>query len=325
MDIITQAALGAALATAIAPSRQRRLAAGIGLVAGVLPDFDTLIQSGNDPLLVLDFHRHFTHALAFIPVGALLAALLLWPFLRRQLGLGRLYLYSFAGYALAGLLDACTSYGTQLWLPYSDERVAWNLIAVFDPLFTLLLLISLLITVRRPDSPAVHIGLFLAAMYLGFGYFQQQRVLEQMHEVAQARQHLPGRLIVKPTLGNLLLWRALYIYEGHIYADAVHAGPRLRHYPGHRAPLFAANYPEHAEDIARFRHFSDGWLVEMKRGEIGDARYAMLPTRIDPIWSIRWNQQQSPAKLELLTRHEMDTGQRQQWLSMLLGRDLPLP
>jgi inner membrane protein len=152
MDIITQAALGATLATAVAPSRQRRLAAGIGLVAGVLPDFDTLIQSGNDPLLVLDFHRHFTHALAFIPVGALLAALLLWPFLRRRLGFGRMYLYSFAGYGLAGLLDACTSYGTQLWLPFSDERVAWNLIAVFDPLFTLLLLISLLITVRRPDS-----------------------------------------------------------------------------------------------------------------------------------------------------------------------------
>ena len=34
---------------------------------------------GGDALLVLDYHRHFTHALAFVPFGALIAALLLWP------------------------------------------------------------------------------------------------------------------------------------------------------------------------------------------------------------------------------------------------------
>ncbi|HRE18301.1 MAG TPA: metal-dependent hydrolase, partial [Rhodocyclaceae bacterium] len=189
MDIITQAALGAALATAVAPAYQRRVAAGIGLFAGTLADFDALIQSGSDPLLVLDFHRHFTHALAFVPLGALLASLILWPFLRRRLGFVPLYGYSLAGYALSGLLDACTSYGTHLWLPLSQQRVAWNLIAVIDPLFTLLLLIPLLLTLRRPASPAVRIGLLLAAIYLGMGYLQQQRVSEQMQTIAMARGH----------------------------------------------------------------------------------------------------------------------------------------
>jgi len=320
MDIITQAALGAALATAVAPTHQRRLAAGIGLVAGILADFDALIQSGSDPLLVLDFHRHFTHALAFVPFGALLASLILWPFLRRRLGFAALYGYSFAGYALSGLLDACTSYGTHLWLPFSQERVAWNLIAVVDPLFTLLLLIPLLLTLRRPASLAVRIGLLLAAAYLGTGYLQQQRVSEQMQTIAMARGHIPERLTVKPTLANLLLWRSLYMHDGKVWADATHAGFVLRHYPGDSAALFTQAAPtERAADIERFRHFADNWLVETQPGFIGDARYAMLTTAIDPIWGIRWN---AEGRLEFITRHTMSPAMRKQWLAMLMGRDV---
>ena len=51
----------------------RRTPAIAGAAAGVLPDADALIQSGADALLVLDCHRHFTHALAFVPSGAMVA------------------------------------------------------------------------------------------------------------------------------------------------------------------------------------------------------------------------------------------------------------
>ena len=138
-----------------APSHQRRLAVLIGAAAALLPDADALIQSDTDPLLVLDYHRHFSHSLLFIPVGALIVTLLLWPWLRKQLSLGRVYAFSLAGIASSGLLDACTSYGTQLWLPFSNEKVAWNLISVFDPLFTLLLLVPLVLTLRQPTRNSV--------------------------------------------------------------------------------------------------------------------------------------------------------------------------
>ncbi|MCE9571175.1 MAG: metal-dependent hydrolase, partial [Rhodocyclales bacterium] len=143
MDILTHAVMGASLASAVASFRndgqqsaamgRRRMAAVAGAVAGVLPDADALIQSGGDALLVLDYHRHFTHALAFVPVGALIAALLLWPFLKRRMGFATLYACGFAAYLAHPLLDACTSYGTHLWLPFSQRREAWNLIAVVDP------------------------------------------------------------------------------------------------------------------------------------------------------------------------------------------------
>ena len=123
----------------LGPRQTRRLAAGIGAAAGLLPDTDALIQSGGDALLVLDYHRHFSHALAFVPFGALIAALLLWPLLRRRTSFAALYAYSSCGYLPHPLLDACTSYGTHLWLPFSQRKEAWNLIAVVDPAFTLLL------------------------------------------------------------------------------------------------------------------------------------------------------------------------------------------
>ncbi len=320
MDIVTHAVVGAALSAAVAPSRQRRLSAGIGAFAGILADADALIQSGSDPLLLLDYHRHFTHALAFIPLGALIAALLLWPFLRRKLDFRQLYIYSFTGYALSGLVDACTSYGTHLLLPFTDSKTAWNLISVFDPLFTLILLVSLAITVRRPEVAAVRLGLLLALSYLGLGYVQQQRVTERIVAVAVERGHRPGRLTVKPTLGNLLLWRSLYIDGGQIHADATRAGLTLRHYPGESAPLFSTISTfgaSRAADVERFRAFSDGWLVESRPGYIGDARYAMLPTTIAPIWGIRWSVDN---QLEFLTDHTMTPAMRGQWLDMMAGR-----
>lgn len=318
MDIVTQGVLGAALATALAPSRQRRLAAGIGLVAGLLPDLDTLIQSGDDPLLVLDFHRHFTHALAFVPFGALIAALLLWPVLRRRIAFLPLYGYSLAGHSLAGVLDACTSYGTYLWLPFSERREAWNLVAVVDPVFTLLLALPLYLTLRRPASGAVRLGLLLAVSYLGIGYLQQQRVAAMMQDIAASRGHRPERLIVKPTLANLVLWRALYVHEGRLQADAVHAGIALRHYPGESQPLLTGvTDAGRAADIERFRRFADGRLILTPDGMVGDGRYAMLPTRIAPIWGLQWD---AGGRVHFVTRRSMDATERRQWLDMLLGR-----
>jgi len=109
MDIITQGLMGATVAQAGAKPKEVRLATLVGFGAPLLADADVLIRSTEDPLLFLENHRHFTHALFFIPAGALLASLLLWPFLRKQLGFKRIYFYALLAYATAGFLDACTS------------------------------------------------------------------------------------------------------------------------------------------------------------------------------------------------------------------------
>lgn len=334
MDLLTQGILGATLAQAGARARDARVAAGVGFGAGLLADADALIQSAQDPLLTLEYHRHFTHALAFIPVGALVAAALLWPFLRRRLTFPRLYLYAFLGYALAGLLDACTSYGTHLLWPFSDERTAWSIVAIVDPAFTLLLLAPLAIGWRRRRPAAARVGLALAALYLGFGVVQHQRALEAARELAASRGHRPERLVVKPTLANLVLWRSVYVERGTAHADGVRVGlpGSVTVYPGETAALVDASRPLPAapegsralQDVRRFVRFADGYaaLHPSKPRVIGDVRYAMLPTSVTPLWGIELDAASPDAHARFVTERTLTPQTRRRFVDMLLGRDL---
>ena len=329
MDLITHGIAGAALAASLAPQQQRRIAALVGCVAGMLPDADALIRSADDVLLVLDYHRHFTHALLFIPLGALLATLLWWPILmlRERMAFPALYGYSLAGYAQGGLLDACTSYGTHLLLPFDDAQTAWNIIAVFDPLFSLLLLIPLLLTLHRPQRRLAPLGIALAVAYLGLGIIQHQRASAAAQEIATARGHAPVEIVVKPTMANQILWRTLYVHDGKLQADAFHLGHRVRHYPGEAMTLMnegtlreiAAGNARKADDLERFRRFSDGYLIADPNhpGFVGDGRYALLPTRIAPIWGLEWRSDDTPA---FVTRRDVTPETRRAFINMLLGR-----
>lgn len=72
MDPLTHALLGATAAHAVLVPRLGRKAWMVGALGGLLPDADILIRSAADPLLAIEYHRHFTHAFAFIPFGGLL-------------------------------------------------------------------------------------------------------------------------------------------------------------------------------------------------------------------------------------------------------------
>lgn len=179
MDILTHGLLGASLAQTLARKDHLRLASLAGFVGGILADVDILVRSSNDPLLNLEAHRSLTHWLLFIPAGGLIAALLLWPVLRRKCGFRELLLFTTAGYATHALLDACTSYGTHLFGPFSGDSVAWNLISVVDPIATLILLIGFVFAFTRKRRLAAGMGIALLLGYLAFGGFQQDRVRTQ--------------------------------------------------------------------------------------------------------------------------------------------------
>ena len=86
----------------------------------------------------------------------------------------------------------------------------------------------------------------------------------------------------------------------------------------------AAGDARRLADIERFRAFSDGFAVEDRRqpGFVGDARYAMLPTRIAPIWGLQWG---GPgAATEFVSRHEFTPAMRGEFFAMLFGRELPV-
>jgi inner membrane protein len=333
MDVLTQGLLGAALAQSAARRHEIRLAGLIGAAAGLLADADVLIRSDQDPLLTLEYHRHFTHALVFVPVGALIAAVLLWPLLRRRLGFGRLYLFSLLGYSLSGVLDAFTTYGTHLFWPFLGEAVSWNLIAVVDPVFTLALLIGVGVALVHQTPRPAWIALACCALYLGAGWVQRDRAEDLARGLAEARGHVPARLLVKPTLGNLLVWRSLYEADGTFHVDAVRPGlGGTRVYPGGTAERLVpardfADLPPRSvayRDLRQFADFSNGWLARHpQRPEvIGDLRYSMTPNGVTPIWGIEIDPRQPDEHVELRFFRELTEADRARFLAMLAGRDL---
>ena len=331
MDILTHAALGAAAAVAIAPPRETRLAAVAGAFAGILPDADILIASRSDPLLNLEFHRHFTHALAFVPVGAAVAAGLLRLVLPRGLSPARLYASTFLGYLLAPLLDACTSYGTHLLWPFRERTVAWSVVSVLDPVFSLLVLVPLGFAIAKARPSPARVALVLASLYLALGAVQHHRAAAVGRAVAASRGHDAERLLVKPTIANLVLWRALYVHRGQVRVDAVRVGlpGNTRVYEGASGPLLDpgndAALPSGSrarEDVERFVRFADGLAVRHPhRPElIGAARYAMLPTSLVPLWGVVVDPAAPHAAVRFETGRIVTAEVRSRMVAMLLGR-----
>lgn len=330
MDLLTQGILGATTAQAGARSNEVRVATFTGFAAGLLPDADALIRSADNPLLTLEYHRHFSHSIFFIPIGALLLATVIWLISKKRWAFSRLWFYALLGISLAGFLDACTSYGTLLLWPILDQRFAWNLLPIIDPVFTLLLLVPLIIGLRRSVPRHARIALCLVLGYLSIAGIQSMRAGELAKELASSRGHEPERMVVKPTLGNILLWRSVYQYNKRIYADAIRPGifSGNRVYPGESQPwldidntnLVPAN--SHSfRDLERFSLISEHWLVVHpdETDMVGDARYAMLPDTVRPLWGLKLDLSSPKTLPALVTRRDNDEATRKRFFSMVMG------
>ncbi|MCB1986191.1 MAG: metal-dependent hydrolase, partial [Nitrosomonas sp.] len=284
--------------------------------------------------LNIEFHRHFTHSIFFVPFGALIAAIVLWPFLRKHLPFARIYLFAFLGYCLSGVLDAFTSYGTHLLWPLSDERTALNMISVVDPVFTLILLVAVILALRKKTVTAARVGLLLAAIYLSFGWMQLQRAEDIARTLTVERNHSIERLLVKPTLGNLVLWRSIYQTNGRLYVDAIRISPfsDARIYPGDSIELFdltrdMRDLPASsvlAGDIERFTKFSDGLVaLSTEHSEVLiDVRYSNLPMTLSPLWGIELDTTQPERHAKYTLYRDASNETREKFITLLMGRDL---
>lgn len=311
MDPLTHALLGACTAQAVldapkrnfvdrlVPNPERRQLWLVGALGGLLPDLDVLIRSSSDPLLAIEFHRHFTHAIAFVPLGGLLAALPWLLFKSQRLRWRLLWLAGMLGYATHGVLDACTNYGTHLLWPFSDERTAWHWITTVGPVLTLILLFGLVVSVRKRARGAAQGAVLLGVLYVGIAAIQQERAFETQREIAAARGHEIARGEIFPTVGNPFVWRSLYESDGVLYTDRVRVLAETQWKAGHSVRLLALNsllaekqnHPRISADFERFRYFSAGWVARANGDTsiIGDARYSLSTERFEPIWGVRFD------------------------------------
>ena len=331
MDPLSQGTVGAAFAQSVANKNNIFKISVIGFLAGLAPDLDILIKSPTDPILFLEYHRQFTHSLFFIPFGSLVVALMLFPFFKSSMSIKTVYYASLLGYATHGLLDACTSYGTQLFWPFSNERVTWNNISIIDPLFTIPALILVVIAIKTKKKIFSFFSIGWIIFYLSLGFIQYERALLAAVELAQVRGHSPERLTLKPSFGNLILWKSIYQHKETFYVDAIRTAQSSTWCTGESIRVFDYQYhlpdlekeSQQKKDIERFRWFSQDYLgYDKERNIVTDVRYSMIPNQIAPMWGLVIDEQRGVNDHAIWwTSRSLDQSQIDLFKNMLKGRN----
>ena len=248
MDPLSQGVVGVVAAQQTADRKHLLIASLLGFFAGMSADLDIFIKSSQDPLFSLEFHRQFTHSIFFMPFGGLICALFFYNlFLKnKDISFKQTYIYSTLGYATHGLLDACTTYGTQLFWPFTNDRIAWNTISIIDPLFTLPILFLVVFSVYKNSKKYSYIALSWIIIYTSLGFIQNYRAEEIGRELAESRGHKIINIEAKPSFANIIVWKTIYTTQTHYHIDAARVGFNTRIIEGVKIEKF--NIKEYSEN-----------------------------------------------------------------------------
>ncbi|AHM62098.1 membrane-bound metal-dependent hydrolase [Flammeovirgaceae bacterium 311] len=210
MDSLTQIVLGAAVGEAVAGKQLGNRALLWGAIAGTIPDLDVLANPFLDTVGELTFHRSLTHSLLFAVVVSPLLASLLHRWQGRASWQQWFWLF-FLGFVTHALLDSFTSWGTQLFWPFSSYGVAFYNIFVIDPLYTLPFLTLLVIAAFYPKESSRRRSLLWWSLGVSTAYLGLSLVFQQIAE-GVLRRNLAAQgvraesIITKATPFNILFW-----------------------------------------------------------------------------------------------------------------------
>ena len=221
MDTITHGIAGALIGKAVfggedmfasKPMNRARIITWTVMFGAIFPDSDILRDwFSNNPMLILTWHRSYTHSLVCMPIFALLLAALTRWFARWR----KWDAPSFA--ALTGLyaigilshifLDLVTSFGTMIWSPVQWSRPAWDLIFIVDFTFSAILLApQILAWVYRQaeglKNRAIITWCVLALASLGVAAIAKNVGAPISEETAVAVLALLAVFFLLPTLGG---------------------------------------------------------------------------------------------------------------------------
>ena len=299
MDPLTQGTIGAVLPQALS-KKNLGIVALLGFLSGMAPDLDIFIRSSTDPLLSLEYHRQFTHSLVFIPFGGLICALFLFVVFKKisPFNFKKTWLYCTLGYGTHGLIDACTSYGTLLFWPFSDIRIAWNNISIIDPLFTIPLILLIALATIKKKNVYSKIALGWAITYLMMGMYLHNVAINVGKEIAEQRGHTITRIKAKPSFGNLILWKTIYETDNQFYVDATNLlfnkiipGESIKKLNQKEDFPWLKEESQQYKDVERFKWFSNDFLAvnPQNKNQIIDIRYSGIPNEIGGLWGVQLN------------------------------------
>jgi inner membrane protein len=218
MDSLTQIVLGAACGEAVLGKKIGNKALLFGAIGGTIPDLDVFIGRllyANE-IEIMAFHRGFMHSILF----SILASIILGWVVFKLYDTGRrlnttkkkdwIWLFFLALFTHP-ILDAFTPYGTQLFAPFSNYRVAFNTIAVVDPIYTLpflfcMIAIMFINRTKKIRKKLLVIGVGLSSLYLMFTVINKLYI-NSIYKASLLSNNIEYlRFQTQPSIFNNVLW-----------------------------------------------------------------------------------------------------------------------
>lgn len=246
MDSITHIALGAIIGDALARKKLGKSAMLWGAIAQSLPDIDFVASAWLDTSHDVLAHRGITHSFVFVGVMAFVLAGIAGRMHRERGTRGMTgALRRMGATAASGMpgtigtpevskatprmsmkdwlvffglelfvhifLDAFNAYGTGWFEPFSHHRVAFHVLFVADPFYSIWLGIAFLaLLILRRNSPArkywVWFGLILSSCYLCYCVLNKVRIDRRVEGELQRQGIAYRRYFTTPTPLNSWLW-----------------------------------------------------------------------------------------------------------------------
>ena len=218
MDSLTQIVLGAACGELALGKKTGNKALLFGAIGGTIPDLDVFVGPWiyANEIDIMAFHRGFMHSIVF----AVLAAFLMGWLVHKLYDSGKrkdtttlkdwIWLFFLALFTHL-ILDCFTPYGTQLFLPFTDFRVAFNNISVVDPTYTIPFLLCIIIAMFfKRTKPRrrfwIKTGIYLSSFYL-FLTIINKFYMDRLYRVSLEAEGIDYiRYQTQPTPLNTFLW-----------------------------------------------------------------------------------------------------------------------
>ena len=172
MDTLTHALVGAVIGRATSPTDSGkqlpvRVRVVVGGMAAAFPDIDFLTLWINPLAYIADWHRAETHSILMLPLWAMLLGLLFaWLAKRRHQWQAFVIICGLAIFSHI-ITDLITSWGTMIFAPISGYRASLGLTFIIDPVFTMIILTGLVVSLARHSHLIARSGLVVLAAYVG--------------------------------------------------------------------------------------------------------------------------------------------------------------
>jgi len=229
MDSLTQIVLGAACGEAVLGKKIGNKALLFGAIGGTIPDLDVFVGRWiyDNEIDIMAFHRGFMHSILFTVLGAFVFGWLVFILYNRGRRKGAttqknwiwLFFWSLFTHTI---LDSFTPYGTQLFAPFFNYRVAISNISVVDPIYTIPFLICMVVLMfyKRNTQKRklwLKLGLGISSAYMLLTLINKVYINSVYENSLKDEGIIYSRFQTQPSVFNNILWYGVAETETDYY------------------------------------------------------------------------------------------------------------